>query len=194
MSRNLLAIASLTSIAVLAIMAPAARATDSIPSYFFNDWTIDTNCVEVGDDADDHAHQGLKFRISQASLSSGDQSYAFETVNNGTQVWDSSWASVRLQYRAGTQMAAVPADFACVPGEEASSTLLAMTGFSQSTEPYYEYEHWYGVATIDGAPHHVLIFPRSATGDSSVVMVLENATSDSHVQLDQNGTIHGHDH
>src|SRR5882724_939297 len=119
MSRNSFSLVTLTSIAALAVFtAPAARA-DTIPSYFFNNWSIDKNCVEVGDDPADHAHTGLKFRVSQASLSTDDQSYAFETVDTGGEAWNSTWSALRLQYRPGAQMSSVPADFACVPGEEA---------------------------------------------------------------------------
>ena len=42
-------------------------------------------------------------------------------------------------------MTNVPADFACIPGQPSSSGLLAMSNYTQSAEPYYEYEHWYGI-------------------------------------------------
>jgi len=90
-------------------------------------------------------------------------------------------------------MAGIPADFACVPGAAASSSLLAMSNYTQSAEPYYEYEHWYGFGTIHGEPHHVLIFPRAVDGNDSAIIVVLDAGTDGTVQLDHDGTIHSHD-
>ena len=192
MSRNLLAVVSLTSIAALGAVSAPARA-DTIPSYFFSNFSIDTNCVEVGDSPSDHATSGLNFRISPATVSEDGHTYAFETLNDSSHTWNGDWAALRLAYRPGTQLSSIPADFACVPGQESSQPFLAMSGYSQTSEPQYEYEHWYGLVSINGSPHHVLIFPRNASGTSSVVIMLENATADS-VQLDQDGTIHGHNY
>jgi len=191
MSRNLLAIASLVSVAVASAIAPPVARADTIPSYFFNNWSIDTNCVEVDDaNSADHAATGLKFRI-QAASANENNTYAFEMITDGTSTWTIPWTDLRLIYRPGTQMTSVPADFACVPGATPTSPLLAMSNYQQTPEPQFEYEHWYGLVNINGEPHHVLIFPRAASGSSNVVIVLEAATADS-VQLDTGGTIHGH--
>ena len=87
-------------------------------------------------------------------------------------------------------MTAIPADFECVPGQEATSPFLAMSGFAQASEPYYEQQHWYGVATIAGQQEHVLIFPRNAKGAASAIIVLQSVNSPSTVKLDDDGVIH----
>jgi hypothetical protein len=87
-------------------------------------------------------------------------------------------------------MTTVPADFECIPGAEASSPFLAMSGFAQATEPYYEQEHWYALARIHGQLEHVLIFPRDVRGPASAIIVLQSVNSPGTVQLDDNGVIH----
>jgi hypothetical protein len=46
------------------------------------------------------------------------------------------------------------------------------------------------LVTIHGAPHHLLIFPRSVTGEDSAIIVLQSAGSAEDVTLDGNGVIH----
>jgi hypothetical protein len=67
-------------------------------------------------------------------------------------------------------MNALPADFECIAGEEATSPFLAMSNYAQAAEPYYELAHWYGIARIQGQLEHVLIFPSSASGGPSAVI------------------------
>ncbi len=112
----------------------------------------------------------------------------------GQSRWAANWNGLTLAYRAGSKMTSVPADFECIPGAESSSPFLAMSGFAQAAEPFYEQEHWYALATIHGQLEHVLIFPleTSASGDTSVVVVMESVNSPSTVQLDDDGVLHGH--
>jgi len=171
----------------LAATAPA-RAAD-IPNYFFSEWTVTQNCTEQHAGLAAHVDSGLKFKISNDTLSS-DGSYAFEAEDADQVHWAANWNGLQLQYRPGTKLTAVPADFACIPGSESSSPFLAMSGYAQATEPYYEQEHWYGLATIQGQLEHVLIFPRDARGASSAIIVLQSVNSPNTIQLDDNGVIH----
>jgi hypothetical protein len=176
--------------AALVATAPA-RAADSIPSYFFSQWTVKSNCIEANAGPAARVQTGLKFKISNDSTNG---TYTLQTINTGGKQWASEWNGVKLQYRAGAQMTTVPADFECAPGAEASSTssspLLAMSGYVQTVEPQYSYEHFYGLVTIHGQPEHVLIFARDAQGGgSSAIIVLESASTGSSVSLDDNGVI-----
>jgi len=183
--------ALLLSIPALSVAAfPSAAQTTTVPAYFFQQWTVQSNCIEQGFDPAEQTQVGLQFAISPASLAADGLSYAFQPINNATQVWPDGWSELTLQYRAGVQMTTVPADFTCIPGQPSSSALLAMSNFTQSAEPYYEYEHWYGLGTLHGEPHHFLVFPRNVTGADSAIIVLLDAGTDGTVQLDQDGTIH----
>jgi hypothetical protein len=86
-------------------------------------------------------------------------------------------------------MTTLPADFECIPGQEATSPFLAMSNYAQATEPYYEQAHWYGLARIHGQLEHVLIFPRSSTQGPSAVIVLQSVNASNAVELDDNGII-----
>ena len=176
--------------AATSLHSTAHAQSTTVPAYFFKQWSVQSNCSEQGADATAHTQVGLQYGISAASLGADGLSYAFDVVNSDTQTWPDGWSNLTLQYRAGSVMSSVPADFACVPGDAASSSLLAMSNYTQSAEPYYEYEHWYGLATIHGEPHHVLIFPRDTNGTDSAVIVLLDAGTDGSVQLDHDGTIH----
>jgi hypothetical protein len=132
-----------------------------------------------------HTTPGLQFQVR----SQADGTYALVPVDNSAGRWSRGWRGVKLEYRAGSQMASIPADMECVPGQEASSSFLAQSGFAVSAEPYYPYEHWYGQVTIHGEKHHLLIFPRNVQGSSSAAVVLIDADASSNVQLDGNGTI-----
>lgn len=172
----------------LSVVSPAAHAQEAIPGYFFNEWTIEKSCSQVNSAAPNHSQAGLKFRVTPVAA---DGSYVLRAIDVANKRWANGWRTLKLEYRSGSRMAAVPADFECVPGEEASSPFLAMSGNSQTAEPFYEYEHWYGMATINGESHHILIFPRASTGPSSVVVVVQDADSGDDVTLDHDGTIHG---
>jgi hypothetical protein len=165
-------------------------AAQSIPAYFFQQWTVQTNCIQAGFNPSEQTTPGLQFVISAASVSADASTYGFTPINTANQSWPDGWAELALQYRPGVAMTTVPADFACIPGEPSSSALLAMSNFTQSAEPYYEYEHWYALGMLAGEPHHFLIFPRNVQGADSSIIVLLDAGTDGSVVLDQDGTIH----
>jgi len=120
-----------------------------------------------------------------------DGSFVFEAEDSGSKQWAANWNGMKLQFRPGTDMTTLPADFECIPGQEATSPFLAMSNYAQSSEPYYEQAHWYGTAKIRGQLEHVLIFPRNgAQGGPSAVVVMQSVTSPGTVQLDENGVIH----
>jgi hypothetical protein len=188
----LLSISALLPIAAAPAAVQAQRAT--VPAYFFKQWSVQSNCIEQGFNPAEQTQVGLRFVISTGSISTDGLSYAFQAINNATQAWPDGWSDLTLQYRAGIPMTHIPADFACVPGEPASSALLAMSNFTQSAEPYYEYEHWYGEGALHGEPHHFLIFPRNVSGNDSAIIIILDAGTSGTVQLDQDGSIHSGDH
>ena len=169
----------------------SAQAAD-IPQYFFSQWTVTANCTEAHAGPAARVQPGLQFKISSDSVAA-DGSYTLQTINAAGQQWASEWNGVKLEYRAGTQMTTVPADFECVAGSETSSTaaspFLAMSGYVQTAEPQYAQQHWYGLAKVHGQLEHVLIFPRAATGDNSAIIVLQSASSSNNVVLDDNGVV-----
>lgn len=166
------------------------EAQAAVPAYFFSQWTVQSNCIEQGFDPAEQTQVGLQFSISPASLSADGASYRLQPISSATQVWPDGWSELTLQYRPGVQMTNVPADFVCIPGQPTSSGLLAMSNYTQSAEPYYEYEHWYALGTLHGEPHHFLIFPRNVVGADSAIIILLDAGASGNVQLDQDGSIH----
>jgi hypothetical protein len=177
-------------IAGLAATAQARAA--QIPDYFFQQWTVTSNCTEQHAGLAARAQAGLQFRVSKDTASE-DGSYVLETVDAGpTNRWAANWNGLRLEYRPGTKMSTVPADFECIAGTASTSPFLAMSGYVQTAEPYYEQQHWYGIATIHGQLQHVLIFPRDVVGDKSAIIVLQSASTPSAIQLDDNGVIISH--
>jgi hypothetical protein len=176
---------------ILGLAATAPVRAAEIPQYFFGQRTVTSNCTEANAGPAARVPTGLQFKISATPGSDG--SYTLQTIDAAGKQWPSNWNGVKLQYRAGTKMTTVPADFECAAGSEASSAssspLLAMSGYVQTVEPQYEQEHFYGLATIHGQPEHVLIFPRDAKGGTSAIIVLESATTGSAVNLDDDGVI-----
>jgi hypothetical protein len=168
--------------------APSAQAAD-IPGYFFKEWTVTANCTEAHAGLAARVQPGLKFTVASDSVAA-DGSYALETLDAGGQQWAAEWNGMKLEYRAGTKMTTLPADFECIPGSESSSPFLAMSGYVQTAEPYYEQQHWYGLATLHGQLEHVLIFPRDLQGDKSAIIVLQSASAPTDLQLDDDGVIH----
>jgi hypothetical protein len=173
--------------------SPGARAAEAIPNYFFSQWTVKSNCTEASAGPAVKVQSGLQFKISKDSVTSAGQ-YTLQTINSSGQQWQADWNGVKLEYRPGTTMATVPADFVCIAGSEASSAaaspLLAMSGYVQTAEPQYPWQHWYGLASINGQLEHVLIFPRDAqSGGSSAIVVLESASNAADVKLDDDGVI-----
>jgi hypothetical protein len=175
---------------LVAALAGAPARADTIPDHFFKEWTVTKNCTEQHAGLSARVQAGLKFKISRDDQSA-DGSYVLEAEDSGSLHWAANWDGMKLVYRAGTDMKTVPADFECIPGQEASSSFLAMSNYTQATEPYYEQAHWYGIAKIRGQLEHVLIFPRNATqGGPSAVIVMQSVNSPGTVQLDENGVIH----
>jgi hypothetical protein len=176
-------------IAGLAATAPARA--DEIPQYFFAQRTVVSNCTEASAGPAASVPTGVQFKIS--TTPNADGTYTLQTIDAAGKQWPSNWNGVKLQYRAGTKMTTVPADFECAAGSEASSAssspLLAMSGYVQTVEPQYGQEHFYGLATIHGQPEHVLIFPRDTKGGTSAIIVLESASTASTINLDANGVI-----
>jgi len=180
-----LALAAQVCLASLAAIEPA-RAAAAIPDYFFREWTVTKNCAEAHAGLAARVDAGLKFKIGTAD----DGGYLFIAEDTSHAHWAANWNGLHLVYRPGTQMTTIPADFECIPGQESSSNFLAMSGFAQATEPFYEEEHWYGLAQIHGQMEHVLIFPRNVTGAGSAIIVLQSVNSPATVQLDDDGVIH----
>jgi hypothetical protein len=166
---------------------PAQAAT--IPDYFFKEWTVSKNCTEQHAGLAARVQTGLKFKISR-DAQGADGSYVVQAVDTGQLHWAANWNGMKLEYRAGTEMKTLPADFACIPGQEASSPFLAMSNYATATEPYYEQSHWYGVARIRGQLEHILIFPSNAASGPKAVIVMQSVNAPGTVQLDENGVIH----
>ena len=185
-----LAIALATQCLVGALAGAPARAA-TIPEYFFKEWTVANNCTEQHAGLAAQVAAGLKFKISADTLAA-DGSYVFQAEDVGQQHWAANWNGMKLEYRAGTEMTTLPADFECIPGQEATSPFLAMSNYAQASEPFYEHRHWYGVAKIHGQMEHILIFPRNAaTGPTAVILML-SVNSPGTVQLDDNGVLQMH--
>lgn len=176
----------------LAATSPVRAA--EIPQYFFSQWTVTSNCTEASAGPAARVQTGLQFKIAATPATDG--SYTLQTLNAAGKQWGSAWNGLKLEYRPGTKMTTIPADFECVAGAEASSAssspLLAMSGYVQTAEPQYEQQHWYGIARIHGQLEHVLIFPRDAQGETSAIIVLESASTATTVNLDDNGVINAH--
>jgi hypothetical protein len=176
---------------IAGLAATPVSAAETIPQYFFSQWTVTANCTEANAGPAARVQTGLEFKIANSAAADG--TYTLQTINSAGKQWASEWSGVKLEYRTGTKMTTVPADFECAAGSEASSAssspLLAMSGYVQTAEPQYEQQHWYGLANIHGQLEHVLIFPRDAKGGTSAIIVLESASADSTVKLDANGVI-----
>src|SRR5262249_26790583 len=119
--------------------------------------------------------------------------YTLETINASGKQWASEWSGVKLEYRPGTKMSKVPADFTCVAGSEAASTsaspFLAMSGYVQTAEPQYAQQHWDGLAKIHGQLEHVLIVARDVKGENSAIIVLQSASTSTDISLDDDGVV-----
>src|ERR1035438_651541 len=109
-------IAAQCLVAAFAAASPAQAGT--IPDYFFKEWTVSKNCTEQHAGLAARVQTGLKFRISSDAAEDG--SYVFEAEDASQQKWAANWNGMRLEYRPGTKMTTIPADFECIPGQEAS--------------------------------------------------------------------------
>jgi hypothetical protein len=189
MSKKASLSAAFTAQCLIAGLAATTQAqAAAIPDYFFKEWTVAKNCTEQHAGLAARVQTGLKFKISKSTAEDG--SFVFQAEDSGQQKWAANWNGMKLEYRPGTELTTVPADFECIPGQEASSPFLAMSGYAQATEPQYEMQHWYGIARIHGQMEHVLIFPRDAGTGPSAIIVLQSVNSPGSIQLDDNGTLH----
>src|ERR1700756_1511636 len=98
-------------IAALAASAPA-QAASAIPQYFFNKWTVTSNCTEANAGPAVRVGKGLQFKIANNPAANG--TYTLQAINSAGQQWANEWNGLQLHYRAGTQMTSIPADFECV--------------------------------------------------------------------------------
>jgi hypothetical protein len=181
-------LASALAPCLVGALAGAPAQAGTIPDYFFKEWTVAKNCTEQNAGLAAQVPAGLKFKISRDGQAA-DGSYVFEAEDVGQQHWAINWNGMKLEYRAGTEMTTLPADFECIPGQEATSPFLAMSNYAQATEPFYEQRHWYGVAKIHGQLEHILIFPSNAAAGPRAVIVMQSVNSPGTVQLDDNGVI-----
>ena len=189
-ARNVLLVTAVAAQCLVAALAAApARAADTIPGFFFKEWTVSKNCTEQHAGLAARVSAGLKLKIS-ADSQAADGSYVVEAEDVGQNHWARNWNGLKLQYRPGTAIQTLPADFECIPGQEASSPFLAMSNYAQTSEPYYAQAHWYGLTKIHGQLEHVLIFPRNSTTGPGAVIVMQSVNAPGTVQLDDNGVIH----
>jgi hypothetical protein len=190
--KSLLAAFAATQCVIAGLVAATPAQAATIPSYFFSQWTVTANCTEASAGPAARVQSGLQFKIA-SDTPAADGTYTLQTINASGKQWAGAWKGIKLEYRPGTQMSSVPADFECAAGSEAAATsaspFLAMSGYVQTAEPQYAEEHWYGLAKIHGQLEHVLIFPRNTTGDGSAIIVLQSASANSNVVLDDNGVI-----
>jgi len=188
-SRNVILASAIAVQCLFGGLAAAPAQAADIPDNFFMEWTVSKNCTEQHAGLAAHVATGLKFKISR-DAQAADGSYVFQAVNAGNQRWNANWNGIKLQYRPGTTMHTLPADFECIPGQEASSSFLAMSNYAVATEPQYEQGHWYALARIHGQLEHILIFPSSAATGPKAVIILQSVTAANSLQLDENGVIH----
>src|SRR5262245_58541321 len=97
-----------------AIQSKPAKA-DNVPAYFLNSWTVNRDCTEAhAGTRTGHTIPGLQFQVKP----SADGTYTLVPIDNTAGRWARGWRSVKLEYRTGAQMASIPADMECVPGQE----------------------------------------------------------------------------
>jgi hypothetical protein len=180
-----------TALSLMASIQTKSEAQVGIrpPAYFFNTWTVNRDCTEAHAGNGGHTLPGSQFRVVSAPNADGSVTYKLQALDKPGLRWSRGWRNVTLEYRAGTQLKAIPADMECVKGEEASQPFLAQSGFAVSAEPYYGEAHWYGTVQIHGEKHHLLIFPRNVKGADSAAIVLIDADAGDNLQLDTGGTI-----
>lgn len=188
MTRAVTLILAVAAGCLISFITPAAEADASIPNYFFKGWSVTRDCSEVRTGPGNNVRPGQTFRMTRDSADG--LSFALQVLDPQGRLIGGNWANIKLQYRAGRPMSSVPADYACIPGNEAASPFLALGNYSVSAEPWYEFERWYGLVKIHGQPHHIVIFPRPALGPDGAVILLQDADSNDNVNLDNNGVIH----
>ena len=167
-----------------------ADALPTIPAYFFKEWKVAKDCLPDHAGPAGHVAVGQKFRMAGTTPTADGQAFKLSSLDAQNRLLGGTWSNVNLEFRAGTKMTSVPADFECIPGEEATSSFLALGNYVINGEPYYPHEHWYALVNIHGVPHHLLIFPRNITGQDSAIIVLQDAGEEGALTLDHGGTIH----
>jgi hypothetical protein len=188
-SRNAILASAIAAQCLFGGLAAAPAQAADIPDNFFQEWTVSKNCTEQHAGLAAHVPSGLKFKISR-DAQAADGSYVFQAEDTGNQRWNANWNGIKLQYRPGTAMQTLPADFECIPGQEATSSFLAMSNYAVATEPQYEQGHWYALARINGQLEHILIFPSSSASGPKAVIIMQSVTASNAIQLDDNGVIH----
>jgi hypothetical protein len=192
MSRSASVILSLAAGCLSSFVSIVAQAqtAESIPAYFFKEWKVTKSCLEEHAGPEGHVKAGQKFRMSSALRATDGQAFTLKTLDKDGKTLGGDWSDVKLEFRDGVKMNGVPADFECIPGEAAASPFLALGNYTTNAEPWYQYKHWYGLVTIHGVPHHLMIFPRDVTGTNSAIIVLQDAGSGDGLTLDHNGVVH----
>jgi hypothetical protein len=168
------------------LLAATQAQAASIPNALLKEWTVSKNCSEQHAGLAARVDSGLKFQV----IATQDGGYVFKAVDNGSSKWAANWNGVRLEYRPGSKLTSVPADFECIPGQEASSPFLAMSGFAQAAEPYYEPAHLYGLARIHGELEHILVFFVDSGAKPTAIIVMQSVNTPGSVKLDSDGVIH----
>jgi hypothetical protein len=187
--RNVILASTIAVQCLFAGLAAAPAQAADIPDNFFMEGSVGKNCAEQHAGLAARVASGLKFKISR-DAQADDGSYVFQAQNTGKQHWNKGWNGTKLIYRPGTAMKTLPADFECIPGQEASSSFLGMSNYAVATEPQYEQGHWYGMARINGVLEHILVFPSSAATGPKAVIIMQSVNAANSLQLDDNGTIH----
>ena len=189
-SRKFVLASTVAAQCLIATLAGApAQAANAIPGYFFKEWTVAKNCTEQHAGLAARVATGLKFKITADNVDA-EGAFVFQAEDVGDNHWAANWNGMKLQYRPGSDIQTLPADFECIPGQEASSPFLAMSDYAQAAEPYYEQAHWYGITRIQGQLEHVLIFPRNSSTGPAAVIVMQSVAAPGAVRLDDNGVIH----
>src|SRR4029453_6919121 len=96
------------------------QAQEAIPDYFFKAWTVNRDCTEAHSGGLGHTIPGLKFKPTR----NANGTFSLQAVNTAAGRWARGWQNVKLEYRAGTRMASIPADMASVPGTQRASPFL----------------------------------------------------------------------
>src|SRR4051812_15880188 len=92
-----------TALCVMAAIQPKPVKADSVPSYFFNSWTVDRDCTEAhAGGLRGHTIPGLQFQVKPDA----EGSYTLVPSDNANiGRWSRGWKNVKVEYRAGSQMA-----------------------------------------------------------------------------------------
>ena len=141
-----------------------AQTASGIPDYFFGTWTVDRDCTEAHSGSGRPHLAGLA--VSRGPATPRTAATRFQTVDKPGLRWSNGLEEreARIPGRRGDGQR-FPADFECVPGEEASSPFLAQSGFAVSARAVTTRTRT-GRQGGDPRPEapSLLIFPRNAKG------------------------------